>query len=934
MNIVGQKGLPDYRYWGGKQGEALIRPPVFSEFQKEETEQAVSSRFEQKVTQYGDRIAIRSEGTETTYNQLNAAANSIARAIVARDYAPSKPVILLLDHDVNEIAAVLATFKAGKICVPLQPDWDPPRAANILADTQAQLLITDSNNFSRALTLADKACVIINVDEIDATGREDNLQRQISPDDFAYILYTSGSTGQPKGVVQSHRNLLHDLRGYTNCFQISTDDRFTLFAPCSGAQGIKTALSALVNGATLCLWDIKQRGLAASADWLIEENITIYISTPMIFRNFVSTLSGTEEFPQIRLIKLGSEPLHKEDVDLYKKYFSPQCVLLNWFSSTETGNVCYNFIDKKTEFLADIVPLGIPHADKEILLIDDLRRPVGVDQIGEIAVKSRYLPIGYWGRPDLTTAKFIPDPAGGDERICLTGDLGLIHADGRLEYIGRKDARVKICGFAVDVKEIEAVLRKLPNVKDAVVQALGDSAEKRLIAYIVCAKYPRPTMTELHRCLRMNLSAHMVPSRFVFLDSLPLTPNGKVDRRALPAPDLNRPDLDQDFVAPESPVEKVIAAIWAETLKLSGVGIHDNFFDLGGNSLLAIKIISQLRNNFSVDLPVRILFDEPTIAHLANRLENLTKAAGSSTRNASYSHLLELSSGPNRRPIFCFPYRCGVQGEYTHFLRLARYMGSDNSLYGLQAKATDTDTPSHTTIEELVTNYVREIEDFQPNGPYYLIGDCAGAIEAYETARQLWLQGKEIGLLILLDARGPYLANRYWRIGPYSLRDLDRLRIALMRSRLGMWCSDFAAAISFHLKQSAELPKRERWHFLVTKALEWTTSRFGTSRDGSSVRHQEPENALTEKEDHLLKDIDLARKRYRSNWPSNYGGRLTVIVNKQWFGFDRTFGWAGMASGGVEIHSIPGDHISYMLEHVSLVADELRACLEKARNEM
>jgi thioesterase domain-containing protein len=259
-------------------------------------------------------------------------------------------------------------------------------------------------------------------------------------------------------------------------------------------------------------------------------------------------------------------------------------------------------------------------------------------------------------------------------------------------------------------------------------------------------------------------------------------------------------------------------------------------------------------------------------------------------------------------------------------------MGFDHSFYGLQAKASNSDAPSHTTIEELATNYVREIEDFEPQGPYYLVGDCAGAIEAYETARQLWLRGKKIGLLVLLDARGPYLANRYWRIGPYSVKDLDQLRRFLMRSRLGMWCGDFAAALRFHLEQSAELPKRERWRFLITKAVEWTTTRFGTPRD-NSLPHQEPDNALTESEERLLHDIDIARRRYRSNWPSNYGGRLAVIVNRQWFGFDQTFGWAGMASGGVEIHAIPGDHISYMLEHVPVVANELRACLEKARNE-
>lgn len=519
-------------------------PTTFCEFTREETAQSVASRFAQQVAKYGYRIAIRSRGEEITYSELNATANAIARSIVAQQDPSNKPIVLLLEQDANEIAAVLACFKAGKVCVPLQRDCDRKRAGQIVADTQPQLLITDGKNLLRALAAADRACAIINLDDIDLSDRADNLLLPISPDAFAYILYTSGSTGHPKGVVQSHRNLLHDLRGYTNCFQISTADRLTLFAPCSGAQGMKTALSALVNGATVCLWDVKMQGLATLASWLVQESITIYISAPTIFRNFTDMLSGVEDLSKIRLIKLGSEPLLLEDVERYKKYFSRHCVLVNWYSSTEIGNVSYKFIDKGSEISTEVVALGYPHADKQILLRDELGRPVGFDKIGEIAVKSRYLPIGYWRRSGLTAAKYLADPNGGIERICLTGDLGLMRSDGSLEYYGRKDSRVKVRGFSIDVKDIEAVLRNHPGVKEAVVEAIGDSTEKRLIAYIVSAGSTVPTITELRRFLRMSVFEHMVPSGFVFLDSLPLTANGKVDRRALPQPTDARPKLE------------------------------------------------------------------------------------------------------------------------------------------------------------------------------------------------------------------------------------------------------------------------------------------------------------------------------------------------------------------------------------------------------
>ena len=319
---------------------------------------------------------------------------------------------------------------------------------------------------------------------------------------------------------------------------------------------------------------------------------------------------------------------------------------------------------------------------------------------------------------------------------------------------------------------------------------------------------------------------------------------------------------------------------------------------------------------------MRTLFEAPTIAQLASRLEHPSKPMVSSNGKATYSHLIELRSGPNQKPIFCFPYLCGVRGEYTHFLRLAKYM-EEYSFYGLQAKAADSHTPPHASVEELATNYVREIEDFDPNGPYYLIGDCAGAPEAYETARQLSTRGKIVGLLVLLDARGPYLPGRYWRLGPYSIKDLDLLRSRLLSSRFGMWCRNLAAASSFHWQESQKLPNGERGRYLAAKAFKRLKTQLGGWQEYHSELYPESEKVLSASEVELLQHVARARGQYRSNWPSDYGGRLAVIVNEQWYGFDRTFGWAGMAAGGVETYGIPGDHISYMLEYVPLVADRL-----------
>jgi thioesterase domain-containing protein len=419
----------------------------------------------------------------------------------------------------------------------------------------------------------------------------------------------------------------------------------------------------------------------------------------------------------------------------------------------------------------------------------------------------------------------------------------------------------------------------------------------------------------------------MLPSAFVFLEALPLTPNGKVDRNALPAPDGSRLETAERFVAPSTANEKTLALIWAEILKLDKVGVHDNFFDLGGHSLLAIRLVSRLRKQFQPDLPIRIVFEAPTVAQLAARLElqDNKRAAALDQPKAVFSHLVELQVRPDRTPIFCFPYRCGVQGEYVHFTRLAQYLGSDYSFYGLQAKAADSVTPPHETVEELAAEYVREITDVEPVGPYYLIGDCAGAPEAYETARQLWGRGKQVGLLVLMDAHGPYWPKHYWRVGSYSIKDLNLLRTQLVSSRPWKLCAYLAEAVSFHLRESKELSIGNRLRYLTEKVL----GRIRTVIP-SPMPSQEPE--LTASEEQLLQHITLARRRYRANWPSDcYPGALAVVVNEQWYGFDRCYGWKGTAARGVEVYSIPGDHISYMLEHVPLVADRIRDCLDRAR---
>jgi len=612
---------------------------TFVEFRKEEIEQSIPERFEKIVHQYRDRLAVASAKHQFTYDALNRVANRIAHAILAECSPGVEPIALLLETDAPVIAAILGVLKAGKIYVPLDSSLPRARLAYILENSQAILLITNSKNLSFALELSLDRLPIINLDALDPSLPTDSPAISLSPEASAWILYTSGSTGQPKGVVQSHRNALHFIRTYANGVHICPDDRLTLLFTCSANGGAHDTFSALLNGASLYSYNVRDKGPAAMADWLIRNQITIYCSVPTVFRYFLETLTGEENFLSLRLIKLIGEPVSKRDVELYQKYFSRQCFLLNRLGSTETGTIRWYFIDKNTQIDGNIVPAGYPADDYEVLLLDGAGREIESEGVGEIAVKSRYLTAGYWGRPDLTDAAFLP--AAGDERIYRTGDIGRMLPDGRLMCLGRKDSQVKIRGHRVELTEIEMALMDLPSIKDAVVIAGSDRFNQEcIIAYLVPKRYPRPTVTELRRALGERLPEHMIPSVFMFLREFPLAPNGKLDRKSLPEPDYCRPELETPYVAPSTPFEIELANIWAELLGLNRVGIHDNFFDLGGHSLTATRVVSRVIKKFQSEIPLQSLFVAPTVAEMAAIIEqHQAKHASEETRNRMLSEI-------------------------------------------------------------------------------------------------------------------------------------------------------------------------------------------------------------------------------------------------------------------------------------------------------
>lgn len=590
----------------------------FMRFREEDIEQSIPDRFHSCVCKYPDRLAVQSGNHVLTYHDLNRAANRVAQAVLALRGEGREPIALLFNHGVPFIAAILGVLKAGKFYVPMDPSYPRARLSYMLEDSQAPVVLTSNKDLTLARQLVQQDCQLTNIDELGSGISDEDTGLAISPDALAYVIYTSGSTAQPKGVVQPHRNVLHKIKMSTNDYHLCAEDRRTLLYSPSSSGSVWEIFGALLNGGSLHPFDVRDERIGNLANWLIREDITIYGSVPTLFRHFVSTLTGEERFPRLRLVNLGGEALTQRDVELYRQHFAADCVLVTTLAATETGTFRRYFIAKETTIIGSHVPAGYPVEDKEVLLLDDQGKRVGLDQIGEIVVKGRYLSPGYWRRPELTRATFVPDPEDGTRYLYRTGDLGRILPDGCLVYMGRADSQVKVRGNRVELAEIEMALLSLDSIKDAaIIQREDERGEPRLVAYLVPTGQRGPTVSALRRALAQTLPDHMVPSAFVTLDALPLTPAGKVDRRALPRPEPVRPELDNSFVAPRTPVEKGVSDIWSDVLALDQVGIHDHFLELGGHSLLATQIISRVIRTFQVELPVRALFDSPTVAEMA-----------------------------------------------------------------------------------------------------------------------------------------------------------------------------------------------------------------------------------------------------------------------------------------------------------------------------
>ena len=886
----------------------MARARAGNPFIETELEQSIAHRFERIAAQYPERIAVKvNSGEALTYNSLNRRANRLARAMLACRGEKEEPIALLVSHDDRVIVAMLAAFKAGKICVPIDPSYTVAGLRGVLEDTEAKLVVTDDSYEATVKESAVAGISLLNVGDVAASDSLGNLGLSISPGAPALILYTSGSTGQPKGVVHTHRTILNEIRRQTAAFQISSNDRLSFIAPYNVIGGVREILLPLLNGATLCSLDIRTEGFGGLSDWISEERITVSRFVPSVLRTLVASMEKGAMLSSLRLIFVGGERVRQSDLELFRERFADDCLFVHVLGCTETGIFRHHFISKQTMIEGDDIPVGREVDDVQTLLLDDAGHEVSPGQIGEIAVKSRFLPLGYWRRPELTQSRFLPDPCGGDERTYLTGDLGRLLPDASLVHLGRKDLMVKIRGYRVELGGIEKHILDHVAVKEVIVVALdARSGEKRLNAYVVLKPKASASASDLARFLRARIPDYALPSAFVFLEALPLMPNGKVDRQRLAVPGNRRPELNRPYVSPQNAVQEKLVRIWEDVLDLRPISLDDDFFELGGHSLLAVRLFARIEKELGKQLRPATLNQAPTVEQLARFLSE-------DRGQEPWSSLMPLQTSGSRPPFFF------VHGEFSNAL-LPAYLGPDQPFYGVEHQGQNGKRALHTRVETIAAHYLKEIRSVQPHGPYFLGGYSFGGTLAFEIAQQITRRDEEVAFLFLLDPGFPEIWSLYpKKDARQDLKDSNSLR----------------AKVSRHLQSFSALGFRDKLTYVLVRVkwkIERTPARLETAWFHTvcnvHIAFGLPiPRSLRSR--YILEIYDNARNAY---FPEPWRGRVVYVKTEERPPHHYQH-WARLIGGGMTLYQVPGEHTTIRQEpYVRPWAGILKTCLTEAQD--
>ncbi|KAG0199416.1 hypothetical protein BGX28_007333 [Mortierella sp. GBA30] len=697
--------------------------------------------FEQQVERTPGTMAIVHYGQSLTYSELNVRANCLAHKLIQLGVEPDSLVAICVERSPFMIVGVLAILKAGGAYIPLDPSHASDRLHHIINDTAPICVVADSIGRTAIGDVALSSLLVVDPDLPVSDVTCNPWIPILSSRHLAYVIYTSGTTGKPKGVMVEHQGVVNLIMSRQEYLHVQLSSRATQFFSIAFDGSVCEIFGTLCFGGCLHLLQNDTRIDCQQLWGYLEQHLITHSILPP------AVLQGCEGLSPLNAMSkfiIAGESL---SANLARKMYKlvPNGTVVNEYGPTETTVAATSWIYSE-DSLFDIAPIGRPLTNKTIYLLDKLGYPVPLGAVGELYIGGVGVARGYLNRSDLTAEKFLSDPFSEElgSRMYRTGDLVKYHPDSNLVYMGRNDSQVKIRGFRIELGEIENRLTDHPLVTQAVVVVHGEEGNKRLVAYIIALHE-----TQLEQdagVAQPRLPEYMIPAAFVRMDTLPLTTNGKLDRVALPAPESNAFAL-QAYEEPKGVIEKLLSSIWTELLNVKRVGRNDNFFTLGGQSLMAVRMISRLRAMLGLNITLHTLFEAPTIAELAPRL--LVTGA---MQEDSYDVLLPIKPQGTRPPLFCIHPGIGLSWCYTG---LSARLDPDQPLYGLQARGFIGDGMA-STLEEMALDYIDQIRHVQSQGPYHLLGYSLGGLIAHTMASYLEKQGENVVLVAMMDTPANY----------------------------------------------------------------------------------------------------------------------------------------------------------------------------------
>ena len=882
---------------------------------------SVHAKFVEQAIRAPEKVAIIAGSSRWSYGRLESTSAGLAEWLRRQGVGSGDIVAVYGQRSPSFVAALLGVLRAGAAFCILDPAYPALHLIRFLraARPKAWLQIETASDLPDALETAVEeivgSCRLIIPEAVEAMTRLDlGAASDVDPECPAYVTFTSGTTGDPKCILGTHRPLSHFVNWHLREFDLKATDRFSMLSGLAHDPLLRDIFTPLWIGATLCIPSLSDILLpGALSSWMKQQKITVAHLTPALAGLLTQPSeweSDEQSLPALRYVFFGGDVLRPRDVALVTG-LAPQVACINFYGATETPQaVAWCPIDPiqplhtddRTTIPTRPIPVGRPIADTQLLILNRAGNLSGPGELGEIHVRSPYLSRGYVNDEALTRERFVKNPYTGKSSDLLyrTGDLARYRPDGLIDFAGRADRQIKIRGYRIELGEIEAVLADHPGVQDcAVVAREARSGDKKVVAYAVGRNGQHLIPEELRTYLRKLLRDCMIPAAFVVLHAMPLTPNGKVDRRALALREEDQLQPIKGYLPPSNQIELLMTEIWSEVLSVGKVGAADDFFELGGHSLSATRLIARLQSAFGIDLPLRCLFIEPTVAGLAKyiRYDAATQNYRYVGEAPRWTCLVPAQLRGKRRPVFLVMGYLGPDDTLLSLSRIIPHLGSDQPVYGLRPRWLEGDREGYSSVEEAAREHIAELRTVQPKGPYLLGGYCLEGIVAFEMAQQLMLEGEEVALLALIDTERP-TPMRTFR---------ENLRFASRRTEhiLGV------------ISEVIRLDGRSR-----ARAV-----RDLLGRKFRTIRPKRAEGLLPDDLYHLR--MSYRRLMYRYS-PKHYPGRITLIVNEQQYRSAKEMGWKAASTGGLVIRKTAGGHVTLLTQYGRELAQLLLGCIDDA----